>query len=81
MIDSNAAIASTFRVAMDTFKVASDAYTLAQCYNCTCELMIIKMMHMVWCNTECDDAMPSNFSGLSKNARYQQQHWYDLIKQ
>jgi hypothetical protein len=29
-------------------------------------------MHMIWCNAECDDAMPSNFSGLSKNARYQQ---------
>jgi hypothetical protein len=30
------------------------------------------MMHMIWCNAECDNAMPSNLSGLSKNARYQQ---------
>jgi hypothetical protein len=37
-------------------------------------------MHMVWCNAECDDAMPSNFSGLSTNAWYQQQHCDDLIK-
>jgi hypothetical protein len=34
----------------------------------------------VWCNAECDDAMLSNFSGLSKNVRYQQQHQDDLIK-
>jgi predicted NAD/FAD-binding protein len=27
-----------------------------------------------------DDAMPSSFSGLSKNARYQKQHRDDLIK-
>jgi hypothetical protein len=51
------------RVVQDTFKVASDTYTLAQGYKHTCELMIMK-----WCNAKCDDAMPSNFSGLSKNA-------------
>jgi hypothetical protein len=28
---------------MDTFKVASDTYTLAQGYNYTCELMIMKL--------------------------------------
>jgi hypothetical protein len=38
------------------------------------------MMHMVWCNAECDDAMPSSYIGLSKIARYQKQHWDDLMK-
>jgi hypothetical protein len=35
------------QVVLDTFKIASDTYTLAQGYKCTCE-----MMHMVWCNAE-----------------------------
>jgi hypothetical protein len=30
------------KVVHDTFKVASDTYTLAQGYNCTCEFMIMK---------------------------------------
>jgi hypothetical protein len=38
-------------------------------------------LHMVWCNVECGDEMPSNFSGLSKNAQYQQKYQDDLIKQ
>jgi hypothetical protein len=29
---------------------------------------------------KCDDAMPSNFTGLSKNVRYQRQPQDDLIK-
>jgi hypothetical protein len=32
------------KVVHDTFKIASDTYTLSQGYNCTCELMIMK-----WC--------------------------------
>jgi hypothetical protein len=35
------------QVGLDTFKIASDTYTLAQRYKHTCE-----MMHMVWCNAE-----------------------------
>jgi replicative superfamily II helicase len=35
MVNSNAAITGTFKVVMDTA-------TLAQGYNCTCELMIMK---------------------------------------
>jgi hypothetical protein len=35
------------QVVLDTFKIASDTYTLAQGYKCTCE-----MMHMVWCNAK-----------------------------
>jgi hypothetical protein len=35
------------QVGSDTFKIALDTYTLAQCYTRTCE-----MMHMVWCNAE-----------------------------
>jgi hypothetical protein len=35
------------QVGSDTFKIASDTYTLAQGYKRTCE-----MMHMVWCNAE-----------------------------
>jgi hypothetical protein len=35
------------QVVSDTFKIASDTYTLAQGYTSTCE-----MMHMVWCNAE-----------------------------
>jgi tRNA A37 threonylcarbamoyladenosine biosynthesis protein TsaE len=33
------------KVVYDTFKIASDTYTLVQGYKHTCE-----MMHMVWCN-------------------------------
>jgi hypothetical protein len=30
------------KIVHDTFKIASDTYTLAQGYNCTCEFMIMK---------------------------------------
>jgi hypothetical protein len=43
-INSNAAITGTFTIAMGTFKVASDTYTLIQGYKHTCELML-----MWWC--------------------------------
>jgi hypothetical protein len=35
------------KIVQDTFKIASDTYTLAQGYKRTGE-----MMHMVWCNAE-----------------------------
>jgi hypothetical protein len=35
------------QIVSDTFKIASDTYTLAHGYKHTCE-----MMHMVWCNVE-----------------------------
>jgi hypothetical protein len=63
------------------FQVVMDTVTLAQGYNHTCELMIMKWCTWYGAMQKCNDTMPSDFSGWSKNARYQQQYRDDLIKQ